>query len=72
MTELSLKLNDRIRVTLPTPPTVAAVKQLMASAEAHGLTLLRLPVTRKPEADEWDKTIGCVCRKARKKARVQR
>lgn len=67
MTELSFKLNDRIRVKLPTPPRVAAVQQLQASAEAHGLVLLRLPTVRNASADEWDKSIGCVCRKARKR-----
>lgn len=68
MTQSVMNIGGPIRITLPTPPKVAAVKQLVASAEAHGYNLLRLPVKRKPEADEWDKTIGCVCRKSKKRA----
>lgn len=57
MTQAVMNIGGPIRIELPTPPKVAAVKQLIASAEAHGYELERKPGKLDKQWIKWHKEV---------------
>lgn len=57
MTQSVLNIGGPIRVTLPEPAKVTAVKVLIASAEAHGYELERKPGKLEAKWVKWAKDV---------------